>query len=43
MQMPAAVESVGNSEGLSGSQLSVSENAPQRADAFSGLRLSNPS
>ena len=34
MQMPAAVESVGYSEGQSKSQFAVSESAPLRAAAF---------
>ena len=45
MQMPVAVESigVGGSEGQSQSHLAVSENAPLRAAALSGLWLSNSS
>ena len=41
--MPTAVESVGDSEGQSESQLAVCENALLRAIALSGLQLSNPS
>ena len=39
MQMPAAVESFGDSEGQSESQLAVSENALLEAVALSGLWL----
>ena len=43
--MPAAVDSVGigGSEGQSQSQLAVSESAPLRAAALSGLWLRGPS
>ena len=42
MQMPAAVEAVGDSEGQSESQLAVSKNTQLGAVALSGLPLSNP-
>ena len=43
MQMPAAGESVGDSEGQIESQLALRENTPLRPVALSGFRLSNPS
>ena len=41
MQMPVAVESVGDSEGQSESQFVVSENTPLGTFALSSVRLSN--
>ena len=43
MQMLVAVESVGDSESQSESQFAVSETAPPKGVAFSGLWLNNPS